>query len=80
MIPTWRVTALIALMTFLAALALGLLYEASRDDIVVMPFPYGPLPACQTEDGSDIDGYCLWTSPRTGNVYLNPTPEEVAIS
>lgn len=38
---------------------------------------WAELPQCQTEDGSDIDGYCLWTDPDTGNVYLNPTPAEL---
>jgi hypothetical protein len=35
------------------------------------------MPVCQYEDGSDVDGQCLWTDPDTGNVYINPTPEEV---
>jgi hypothetical protein len=39
-----------------------------------------PIPVCQYEDGSDVDGQCLWTDPDTGNVYINPTPEEVDAS
>lgn len=36
------------------------------------------LPICRFEDGSDIDGQCLWIDPDTGNAYINPTPEEVS--
>lgn len=39
--------------------------------------PAPPLPRCQEEDGSDIDGVCVWIDPDTGNSYINPTPEEV---
>lgn len=35
------------------------------------------MPYCQMEDGSDVDGYCLWVDPGTGHGYINPTPEEV---
>jgi len=35
------------------------------------------MPLCQQEDGSDVDGYCLWVDPDTGRGYINPTPEEV---
>ncbi len=36
-----------------------------------------PLPYCQTEDGSDVDGQCIWIDPDTGDAYINPTPAEV---
>ena len=35
------------------------------------------MPYCQLEDGSDVDGYCLWVDPGTGHGYINPTPQEV---
>jgi hypothetical protein len=34
------------------------------------------LPICAEEDGSDIDGLCMWVDPDTGDGYINPTPEE----
>lgn len=35
------------------------------------------LPRCAEEDGSDvIDGFCAWIDPDTGDVYINPTPED----
>jgi hypothetical protein len=33
------------------------------------------MPYCQQEDGSDVDGYCLWVNSK-GEGYINPTPEE----
>ena len=41
------------------------------------PKPAQALPICQLEDGSDVDGQCIWIDPDTGNAYINPTPEEV---
>jgi hypothetical protein len=38
---------------------------------------WGHWPQCRLEDGSDVDGQCIWISPRTGDAYLNPTPDEV---
>jgi hypothetical protein len=38
---------------------------------------YDPLPRCAEEDGSDVDGFCVWVDPDTGDMYVNPTPEEV---
>lgn len=35
------------------------------------------IPRCAYEDGSDVDGLCVWIDPDTGDAYLNPTPEEV---
>lgn len=38
----------------------------------------GPdIPVCIEEDGSDVDGLCVWTDPDTGDMYLNPTWEEM---
>jgi hypothetical protein len=36
------------------------------------------LPRCHTEDGSDIDGFCAWIDPDTGDVFINPTTVEMA--
>lgn len=66
---------LAAKLTLGASLALGFMLA-----------PHGtahaePMPVCQYEDGSDVipdrADQCLWTDPDTGNVYINPTPEEV---
>jgi len=64
------------LVTFLvgALAALGGAALARADDAVVI------MPYCQFEDGSDVDGYCLWVDPDTGMGYINPTPEERARS
>ena len=59
-----------------AATAAGAMLLASPDadaDVAVIEMPY-----CQFEDGSDVDGYCLWVDPDTGMGYINPTPEERA--
>jgi hypothetical protein len=37
----------------------------------------GPTPQCQVEEGSDVDVWCIWIDPDTGDMYINPTPEEV---
>jgi len=36
------------------------------------------VPQCATEDGSDVDGLCVWIDPDTGNAYLNPEPMQRA--
>lgn len=35
------------------------------------------VPMCDLEDGSDVDGLCIWIDPDTGDAYANPTQEEV---
>lgn len=71
--------ALIALWSYVIVFSLGQLYlsritDPERDSsLAVVEMPY-----CQFEDGSDVDGYCLWVDPGTGHGYINPAPEEVA--
>lgn len=40
-----------------------------------------PMTRCQYEDGSDVipdrADQCVWIDPDTGDMYINPTPEEV---
>jgi len=73
---------LAALWTFVAVFTLGQMY-LSR-----LPEPEPPvqqtlishrltqIPRCALEDGSDVEGICVWIDPDTGNVYINPTEEE----
>lgn len=70
-----RTNILAAVAAGLAALGIGLTgAPAMADDSPA--FPYGPLPVCHEEDGSDIDGYCIWINSE-GEMFLNPTPEEM---
>lgn len=66
------VTALVAAATAAGAMLLAS-PDADADGVAVIEMPY-----CQFEDGSDVDGYCLWVDPDTGMGYINPTPEERA--
>lgn len=55
--------------TFSIILALAQIHEASAkaDDVWVL------MTRCQTEDGSDVDGVCVWVDPDTGDGYINNT-------
>ena len=64
------ITGLVAAATAVGAMILAS-PDASADEVWVL------MPLCQQEDGSDVDGYCLWVDPDTGRGYINPTPEEV---
>ena len=68
------VTAVVAAAVALgvAAMARG---EFDNQQAVTEPVAVVEMPYCQQEDGSDVDGYCLWVSP-SGQGYINPTPEE----
>lgn len=43
--------------------------------------PANPTVQCMYEDGSDVipdrADQCIWIDPDTGDMYINPTPEEV---
>ena len=62
-----------AVWSFGATMALGELYNVASAK--TSP-DLGGIPICQVEDGSDVDGLCFWVDPDTGDLYLNPTPEE----
>lgn len=64
----------VAVWTFGATMALGELYSARVQAIAT---PTVTVPYCGTEDGSDVDGVCVWVDPDTGDLYVNPTPEEM---
>lgn len=52
---------------------LGELYLSQAHEVSAGP----DIPVCIEEDGSDVDGLCVWTDPDTGDMYLNPTWEEM---
>ena len=60
---------LAVLVTWVIVLFLFELYHSQLDT--------PEIPMCQVEDGSDVDGQCFWVDPDTGDMYINPTPEEV---
>ena len=63
---TWKRTAV-------TAAVVALIYATSPPKAHAVPVLLD-VPLCATEDGSDVDGLCIWIDPDTGEAYLNPEP------